>query len=140
MHVHEWGRRDDVPLLAAGTELREVAPAIADAGFHVLAVDGRRSGRLESLVELLHDLVDERDLERPALMGHSWGAAIVVRYAVAYPQDLRALVLLGSGHADHGDLSVVDEHDIPTLLLPTTGPPRAQLGDQIAVWLVEQGL
>src|SRR5437764_3533733 len=74
MHVREWGRRDDVPLLfwhalgpeASGNDLADVAPAIAEAGFHVLAVDGPGFGRsaaidaqryrLESLVDLLHEL------------------------------------------------------------------------------------
>jgi pimeloyl-ACP methyl ester carboxylesterase len=126
MHVHEWGRRDDVPLLfwhalgpdASGAELREIAPAIAGSGFHVLAVDGPGFGRtpplaperyrLESLVELLHELVDERELERPVLMGHSWGGAVAVLYAGTYPEDVRALVLLDSGHIDYRDLPDVD--------------------------------
>src|SRR5436305_4455758 len=98
MHVHEWGRRDDVPLVfwhalgegQSGAELRDVAPVLAGAGFHVLAVDGPGFGRspaaqaeqyrLTALVERLHELIDERELERPVLMGHSWGGAIAVRY------------------------------------------------------------
>ncbi len=236
MHVHEWGSRDDVPLVfwhalgpeASGAELIEVAPLIADAGYHVLAVDGPGFGRspavepeqyrLGALVDRLHVLVESRDLERPVLMGHSWGGAVAVRYAGAHPEDVRALVLLDSGHIDYGDVADIDadrpveewideirarpdprnaeargmamhgltdrvssawpvlaEHEIPTLLFLATEPPHVEqnrahigrfeaavphadirwadgaghglladvgppLGDEIAGWLVEQGL
>ena len=33
-------------------------------------------------------------LGRPALIGHSWGAGLVVRYAAAHPRDVGAVVLL----------------------------------------------
>jgi pimeloyl-ACP methyl ester carboxylesterase len=236
MHVHEWGSRDDVPLVfwhalgpeASGADLAGVAPSIAAAGYHVLAVDGPGFGRsparrpehyrLEALVDALHDLVDARDLERPVLMGHSWGGAVVVVYAGAYPDDVRAVVLLDSGHLDYRDLPDVRverdvsewiaearsrpdprradvrgmamhgltapvsgawpalaDHEIPTLLFLATEPPHVDrnrahvdrfrsavpqaevrwppgashdlladlgppLGDEIAAWLVEQGL
>jgi pimeloyl-ACP methyl ester carboxylesterase len=236
MHVHEWGSCDDVPLLfwhalgpdTSGADLKPIAPTIAAAGYHVLAVDGPGFGRspagtpddyrLEALVEALHDLVDDRDLARPVLMGHSWGGAVVVRYVGAFPDDVRALVLLDSGHLDYRDLPDVDpdtdaggwiaevrsrpdprraearglamtgltapvssawpaiaEHEIPTLLYLATEPPHVDLnrahverfraavphaeirwpagaghdvigdlgtplGDEIAAWLVEQGL
>jgi len=236
MHVHEWGSRDDPPVLfwhalgpdASGADLAPVAPPIAAAGYHVLAVDGPGFGRsparpsdgygLATLVHVLHDVVDERDLERPVLMGHSWGGAVAVRYAGAFPDDVRALVLLDSGHLDYRDLPDVEldkdakgwiaevrdrpdprraearglamqgltapvsgawpaiaEHEIPTLLFLATEPPHVEhnrahverfraavpqaevrwppgaghgliedlgppLGDEIAAWLVEQGL
>jgi len=236
MHVHEWGRRDDVPLLfwhalgpdQSGGALADVAPALVDSGFHVLAVDGPGFGRsrplepddyrLDALVERLYALVDDRELERPVLVGHSWGVAIAVGYAGRYPDDVRALVLLDSGHIDYRDLPDVDAerpveawiddarrspdprgaeargmamhglttrvseawpaiagHEIPTLLVLATKSPHGEqnrehvarfraalphaeirwadgggqglledvgppLGDEIAAWLVEQGL
>jgi pimeloyl-ACP methyl ester carboxylesterase len=233
--VHEWGDSGDVPLVfwhalgldPSGADLGELAPIFAGSGFHVLAVDGPGFGRspllpaagyrLAKLVAGLRELLDERELDRPVLMGHSWGGAIAVRYAGAHPEDVRALVLLDSGHLDYGSLSDVDAdrssdvwveearagdprraeargramsgltepvstawpvlaaHDVPTLLLLATEPPHveqnrehvgrfqaavpqaevrwvegaghglladggAPLGDEIATWLVEQGL
>lgn len=124
--VHRWGERGDIPVVfwhalgpdASGAELADVAPVLADAGFQVVAVDGPGFGRspllpaeryrLASLVSILHELVDELELDRPVVMGHSWGGAIGVRYAAAHPYDVRALVLLDSGHIDSRDLADVD--------------------------------
>src|SRR5258708_1394540 len=123
---HRWGDRGDIPVgfwhalgpEASGAGLADVAIVVADAGFHVLAVDGPGFGkspllpaeryRLASLVSILHELVDELELDRPVVMGHSWGGAIAVRYAAAHPDDVRALVLLDSGHIDYRDLPDVD--------------------------------
>lgn len=234
--VHHWGERGDVPIVfwhalgpdASGAELRTVAKVLAGAGFHVLAVDGPGFGRspllpaeryrLASLVGMLHELIEVLELDRPVVMGHSWGGAISVRYAAAHPEDVRAVVLLDSGHLDYRDLPEVDadqpaedwiaevearddprraeargramcgltdrvsdawpaltEHEIPTLLFLATEPPHvhsnrehiarfeaavphadirwperashslladigAPLGDEIATWLVDQGL
>ena len=123
--VHEWGDVSDVPLVfwhalgpdPSGADLAAAAPVLAGAGFRVLAVDGPGFGRsrllpaegyrLAALVAALRDLVDERELDRPVLMGHSWGGAVAVRYSGAHPDDVRALVLLDGGHIDYGSLSGV---------------------------------
>jgi pimeloyl-ACP methyl ester carboxylesterase len=124
--VHRWGEREGVPLVfwhalgpdASGAELAEVAAVLAGAGFHVVALDGPGFGRspllpperyrLPSLVAILHELVDVLELDRPVVMGHSWGGAVAVTYAAAHPEDVRALVLLDSGHLDYCDLPEVD--------------------------------
>jgi pimeloyl-ACP methyl ester carboxylesterase len=124
--VHRWGERGDIPIVfwhalgpdASGAELADIAGELADAGFRVVAVDGPGFGRspllpaeryrLASLVSILHELVDELELDRPVVMGHSWGGAIGVRYAATHPDDVRALVLLDSGHIDYRDLPDVD--------------------------------
>jgi pimeloyl-ACP methyl ester carboxylesterase len=124
--VHRWGAHADIPIVfwhalgpdASGAELAEVAPVLVDAGFYVVAIDGPGFGnspllpperyRLESLVSILYELVDQLELDRPVVMGHSWGGAVAVRYAAAYPEDVRAVVLLDSGHLDYCDLPDVD--------------------------------
>lgn len=129
--VREWGDAEDVPVVfwhalgpnASGADLADVAPVRVGAGFHVLAVDGPGFGRsrlrpaedyrLDALVSRLRDLIDERGVDRPVLMGHSWGAAIAVQYAASYPDDVRALVLLDSGHIDYASLPDVDVDRTP---------------------------
>ena len=234
--VHHWGAHGGIPVVfwhalgpdASGAELGPVAEVLAADGFHVVAVDGPGFGstpllpperyRLPALVALLDEAIDGLELDRPVLMGHSWGGAIAVTYAATHPDDVRALVLLDSGHIDYRDLPDVDaerpvedwvadvearednrraeargramkgltdrvsgawpalaEHGIPTLLFLATEPPHvhenrthiarfeaavphadvrwpegathgllvdlgAPLGDEIATWLVEQGL
>ncbi len=62
-----------------------------------------RSGGLDSLgsVERMTDftraVIEKLDLRRPVLLGHSLGGAIALEYALRYPQEVRALVLCGSG-------------------------------------------
>jgi pimeloyl-ACP methyl ester carboxylesterase len=233
--AREWGQAGDVTVVfwhalgldPSGADLADVARVLAAAGFHVLAVDGPGFGRsplapaegyrLDALVDGLRELIDERQVDRPVLMGHSWGGAIAVRYAGTHPDDVRALVLLDSGHIDYASLPDVDvtrtpdewvadarardphraeargramcgltdpvstawpvltAHELPTLLFLATEPPHVEqnrahigafedavphadirwvdgashgiladigppLGDEIATWLVAQGL
>jgi alpha-beta hydrolase superfamily lysophospholipase len=221
MHVHEWGANGDVPVVfwhalgpeQSGAYFADVGRGLAKAGFHVLAVDGPGFGRtpmlpaerysLASLAQLLDELVDEHELDRPVVAGHSWGGSVAMTYAASHPDDVRALVLFDSGHLDYREVEDVDEsslpetaqgwamrgllepvsphwpvvarNEIPTLLFLATEPPhgdtnRAQiakfeaamphaeirwppgtthgivedlgppLGDELASWLVEQGL
>ena len=219
--VHEWGSHGDVPVVfwhalgpdQSGAHFADVGKLLSRAGFHVVAVDGPGFGRspllpadrysLAALVEVLDELLDERELDRPVLAGHSWGGAVGTAFAGSHPEDVRALVLFDSGHLDYRDVEDVDalefgddargramrglldpmsvhwpviaRHEIPTLLFLATegehgevnrahiakfeaamphadvrwppgtthgiiedvGPP---LADEIAAWLVDQGL
>jgi pimeloyl-ACP methyl ester carboxylesterase len=158
MHVHEWGRRDDVPLVfwhadASRAELRAVAPVLAGAGFHVLALPAEQEG-VAALVDQLNELLDKRELDRPVLVGRSSCGAVALGYAAAHPDDVRALVLLDDGHPGDKAWPTIAAHEIPTLLLFAAEPrpvaavahgevrrvARAGLGDEIAAWLVDQGL
>jgi pimeloyl-ACP methyl ester carboxylesterase len=151
MHVYEWGSSDDVALIfwhalgpsSSGAEIGEIAPALFSSGFRVLAVDGPGFGltpalaadryRLESLVADLHMLIDDWAVDRPVLMGHSWGGAVAVRYAGAHPEDVRALVLLDSGHLDAADLDDVDASRPLEAWVADTRARWKTFGDEIAV-------
>ena len=129
--VHEWGEPEGRTVLfwhalgldASGRTIEAVAPRIANAGFHVVALDGPGFGdspllpseryRLEALAQLAHRLVATLDLEPLVFMGHSWGGAVAVRYAAAHPSLVRAVVLLDSGHIDYRDLPDVDADRAP---------------------------
>ena len=59
-------------------------------------------------VRMILEVSAALELDRPVVMGHSWGGAVAVRYAAAHPEDVRAVVLLDSGHLDYCDLPDVD--------------------------------
>ncbi len=120
--VHQWGDERGRPLFfwhalgpdASAAYFGPVAEPLAAAGYRVVAVDGpgfgasplldEESYSLDALADLVQRLVQQLELAPLVVMGHSWGGAIAVRYAAAYPQNVRALVLLDSGHIDYSDL------------------------------------
>jgi pimeloyl-ACP methyl ester carboxylesterase len=73
-------------------------------GFHALAFDrpghgysGRPLGEpmtLTMAARLIHQACTELGLTRPIMMGHSYGGAVALQYALDYPADLSGLVLL----------------------------------------------
>ena len=75
-------------------------------GYRVVAFDLRGAGdtreeapgelSLETWADDLRALVTELGIEHPVLVGHSLGAAIALKYALRWPGDVRALVLMGA--------------------------------------------
>jgi pimeloyl-ACP methyl ester carboxylesterase len=118
--VREWPGDGDTPLVfwhalgpcASGAELVELAPRLAARGIAPFSVDGPGFGAsppgadydLESLATLLRATINELALDRPILMGHSWGGAVVATLAALHPSEARGLVLVDSGHIDYADL------------------------------------
>jgi pimeloyl-ACP methyl ester carboxylesterase len=118
--VREWPNSGGVPLVfwhalgpcASGAELVELAPRFAAGGLAPVSVDGPGFGAsppsvtydLESLATLLRATIRELGLDRPVLMGHSWGGAVVTTLAALHPDESRGLVLVDSGHIDYADL------------------------------------
>jgi pimeloyl-ACP methyl ester carboxylesterase len=95
--VHGWGCSVYV--------FRFNMPALADAGFRVIAVDLKGHGlsdkptapeeyNIDSLVEHLRDILDALELERPALAGHSLGGSLIYHFAARYPDRASCLGLL----------------------------------------------
>ena len=122
--VRDWG--EGIPLLfwhalgpaGSGATIGEAAAVLAARGYRTIAIDAPGFGgssllpperyRLGSILELVDAVVAALELERPVLMGHSWGGAVMMAAAARAPADARALVLLDSGHIDYADLDEVD--------------------------------
>jgi pimeloyl-ACP methyl ester carboxylesterase len=49
---------------------------------------------VEIQAAMLRDGLDQLKIERPLLVGHSWGAALALAYALDFPRDVSGLVLL----------------------------------------------
>jgi pimeloyl-ACP methyl ester carboxylesterase len=119
--VRQWGDESGRPLLfwhalgalTSGAWLSELAPTLTAGGRLLVAIDGPGFGAspprppeayaIAHLAGLLWDVVGELGLERPVLMGHSWGGTVAVRAAADRPSSTGALVLLDSGHVDYAD-------------------------------------
>ena len=80
-----------------------VAPRLAVQGHSVMALDQRGHGESEkpdSGYDFATIVADDRaafqalEIERPAIVGHSWGAAVALHYAVTYPGQVSSLVLV----------------------------------------------
>jgi pimeloyl-ACP methyl ester carboxylesterase len=83
---------------------KNLAP-VAAAGFRVIAFDNRGFGASDkppapydnaAYARLALALMDSLHLSDAALVGHSMGGAIAAEVAIAYPQRVRGLVLVGS--------------------------------------------
>jgi pimeloyl-ACP methyl ester carboxylesterase len=60
-------------------------------------------------VEDLHELVElHKETERPALVGSSWGAMLVLAYAAAHPASAGPLALIGCGTFDRAARARMD--------------------------------
>jgi 3-oxoadipate enol-lactonase/3-oxoadipate enol-lactonase/4-carboxymuconolactone decarboxylase len=108
-HYDEDGRGEPVVLVhglgGTGVDIWKHVIAPLAAEFRVISYDLRGSGRSEVTegpyaVELLADdlgaLLDALELGRVALMGHSLGGGIVLRYAATHPERVRAVVGVGA--------------------------------------------
>lgn len=125
-------RETAVLLHGASSNLREfehsLMPALRER-YRVLAFDRpgygyseRDSNRWASpkvQARLLHEALTTLGIKRPILVAHSWSGALVLAYALDYPQDTRAVVLLGG--ATHPWSGGVAWH-ITLAQLPVIGP------------------
>ena len=87
------------------------APVLAQRGFRVVALDQRGHGASDkpdhgyTFEEILaddHAVAEALHLERPVVVGHSWGGGVVLNYAAVYPQDVHAIVLVDGGFIQMG--------------------------------------
>ena len=101
LHVVEQGDGNPVVLLHGFPELayswRHQIDALAGAGYRAIAPNMRGYGRSPApeeveaydVVELCGDvirLLDQRGLERAAIVGHDWGSNVAWHFALMYPE------------------------------------------------------
>ena len=119
LFVRRWGPDDGRPILffhslgpASSAALVGVGlRPLAAAGYAIAAPDMPGFGEsppvmaeayaVPRLAELGLALADALGWQRFVLGGHSWGGAVAVHLAAAYPERVRALVLVDSGHLDY---------------------------------------
>jgi pimeloyl-ACP methyl ester carboxylesterase len=90
-----------------------VAPILAERSLCVLAIDQRGHAESDqpdtgydfaSVVEDLAGFVDAVGLSQPSVfVGHSWGASVVLHFAVTHPDRTAGLVLVDGGTGSPGE-------------------------------------
>lgn len=113
MHVRNWGG-DGRPVvllhgLASTCRIWDFVAPILARHFSVIAVDQRGhgdSGKPESGYDFasvgsdVAALLEGRGIQRPILVGHSWGADVALELAVARPDLLQGIVFVDGGTID----------------------------------------
>jgi pimeloyl-ACP methyl ester carboxylesterase len=108
LHARDWGGDGQAVLLLHGLASNAriwdgVAPRLVGAGLRVVALDQRGHGESDQPGEGYDFAAVARDLEavlggagldRPVLVGHSWGANVALRYAADRPGEVAGLALV----------------------------------------------
>jgi pimeloyl-ACP methyl ester carboxylesterase len=106
--LQEAGPRDGVAVVlfhgtAAWSELwRQTMSALADAGFHAIAIDippfgfSDRPGNYtrRDQAERVHDILDQFAIPSAVIVGHSFGAGAATETVLRFPDRIRGLVLI----------------------------------------------
>jgi len=110
LHYRDWGGAG-APLLllhglASNARIWDLTAPLLSSGFRVLALDQRGHGLSDkpddgydfaSVSGDLEAFVQALALERPALVGHSWGANVALQFAADHPDGVSALALVDGG-------------------------------------------
>jgi pimeloyl-ACP methyl ester carboxylesterase len=76
-------------------------------GHGLTKIPRKAKGTVQEQALILHQALTALGVKDPILVGHSWGAAIALAYALLYPHEISALVLLApAAYADN-------RHDAP---------------------------
>lgn len=76
---------------------------------------------VEVQARLLHDALKQLHVERPIIVGHSWGGALALVYAINYPEEVAGVVLVAP--------AVYESQDATSLL--TQLPAVPVIGDAV---------
>jgi len=87
-------------------------------GFGLSAKDAKRKHSLFDQVEVLRAFLDAKGIGRSVLCGHSMGGEVAVRFALTYPDRVKALVLVSSSGYVYREKSPLERL---ALWLPSVG-------------------
>jgi pimeloyl-ACP methyl ester carboxylesterase len=111
LHLVEAGP-DDGPVVVLAHGFPELAyswrhqiPALAEAGYHVLAPDQRGYGRsdrpeaiadydIHHLTDDLLGILDDIDADKAVFVGHDWGSMVVGQMALLHPERMHGVVAM----------------------------------------------
>jgi pimeloyl-ACP methyl ester carboxylesterase len=146
LHYVERGQGRALVLLhGMGSLLQDFSTSVLDElarHYRVIAFDrpgygySQRPARMlwtpERQARLIHMAVTRLGVEKPILLGHSWGGLVALAYALAYPHHTASIVLLGSyvfpvARPDMAALGLFRVPVLGTILSHTVAPLFARL-------------
>jgi pimeloyl-ACP methyl ester carboxylesterase len=95
--------------LASSSRIWHMVASILAPGFRVLAFDQRGHGLsgkpssgydFPTVARDLHAFLAELRVDRPVIVGHSWGAHVALEYAATYPERVAGIVLVDGGFSE----------------------------------------
>ncbi len=136
LFIHGWG--------CSSYLFNRNLPVVADAGFRTLAVDLKGHGlsdkpvdptgyTVDSLVEHVREILDQLELDLPALVGHSLGGSLIYHFAARYPDRARCLALLSPVGLSGVPLMSLYRAVTPRLLNPILRHARSRTFVRIAL-------
>ncbi|MCA8887431.1 MAG: alpha/beta hydrolase [Parvularculaceae bacterium] len=124
--------------LALGDDLAKARRVIVvdrpGRGYSTRPADG---WRLDVQARLIHDALIEKGVERPVIVGQSFGGGVALAYALQYQREMSGLVLLASvSHEWPGDVAWYNQASgwplagflLRRLVIPVYGPLAAKDG------------
>jgi len=122
LHLVEAGPTDGYPVVLAhgfpelSYSWRHQIPALADAGFHVLAPDQRGYGRSDQpdaigdydIIHLTDDLLgllDDIGADNAVFVGHDWGSIVVWQMSVLHPERVAGVMGMSVPFLPRGAMS-----------------------------------
>jgi pimeloyl-ACP methyl ester carboxylesterase len=147
LRARDWGGSGQAVALLHGLASNAriwdgVAPRLVGAGLRVVALDQRGHGESEqpddgydfaTLGQDLSSTLAGLGLERPVLVGHSWGASVALQYAADRPGALAGLALVDGGLLGVAEWAGPTREDARRRL----APPRFAV--PLADWLARAG-
>jgi pimeloyl-ACP methyl ester carboxylesterase len=71
---------------------------------------------VEVQARLLHDALKQLHVERPIVVGHSWGGALALVYAINYPKEVAGVVLVAPAvYESHDGVSLTSLPTVPVI-------------------------
>jgi len=145
LYYRAYGQESNPPLvlvhgLASTSRIWDyVAPVLAGT-YWVVAYDQRGHAESEkpdsgydlpTMLADLSGLLEVLGIEKPVLVGHSWGASLVLAYAAAYPDNCADLVMVDGGIADFQDMPGANWETVERELAPPD-LSRYKLSDMVS--------